>query len=115
MKKKNYKGRVEKRQATKCEDVCRTYNPIQSSYVDVIENRDDIIEFKCNVPWSDEEAVEYTTDFVCKKQDGSLLVLECVERKLLGRPHTTKLLQLSYMHWSKYAEWGLVVDAVIKE
>lgn len=116
MKKKNFKGRVEKRFVTKCEEVCRTYSPIQSAYVDVIENeRDDIVTFQCNVPWFDEQEVEYTTDFVCKKQDGSLLVLECIERKLLGRPHTIKLLQSSYTHWSKYAEWGLVVDAITEE
>ena len=32
MRKKNYKGRCEKRQISKCEDVCRTYDDIQRAY-----------------------------------------------------------------------------------
>ena len=37
MRKKNYKGRCEKRQISKCEDVCRTYDAIQHGYPDRLE------------------------------------------------------------------------------
>ena len=40
MKKINYKGRCEKRKVFKCEDICRTYNKIQTAFVDVLENDD---------------------------------------------------------------------------
>ena len=32
MRKKNFKGRCEKRRLPKCEDVCRTYDGIQYAY-----------------------------------------------------------------------------------
>ena len=34
MKKNNYKGRCEKRKVSKCVEVCRTYNKIQSAFID---------------------------------------------------------------------------------
>ena len=37
MKKKNFKGRCVKRKLDKCEEICRTYNPIQYAYADVLE------------------------------------------------------------------------------
>jgi len=42
MKKINYKGRCEKRKVFKCEDICRTYNKIQTAFVDVLENDDNV-------------------------------------------------------------------------
>lgn len=36
MKRINYKGRCEKRKASKCTEVCRTYSKIQSAYVDPV-------------------------------------------------------------------------------
>ena len=43
MKRINYKGRCEKRKASKCTEVCRTYSKIQSAYVDVLEQDESII------------------------------------------------------------------------
>ena len=37
MRKKNYKGRCEKRTLSKCQDICRTYDPIQSAYADELQ------------------------------------------------------------------------------
>jgi len=56
---------------------------------------------------------EYTTDFVCTKADGDLMVRECVFRKNLLRPTTAKLLDVSRDYWLKHGvtDWGLVVDA----
>ena len=34
MRKKDYKGRTEKRMLSKCKDVCRTYDAIQSAYAE---------------------------------------------------------------------------------
>ena len=40
---------------------------------------------------------EYTSDFVCTKTDGDLMVRECVFRKFLMKPLTVKLLDASIL------------------
>ena len=49
MKKINYKGRCEKRKVSKCKDICRTYTKIQSAFVNVLEEDDEVVSFECNV------------------------------------------------------------------
>ena len=50
MRKKNYKGRCEKRIVNKCKEVCRTYDPIQYAYADLLSADERIQEIRCNVP-----------------------------------------------------------------
>lgn len=109
MRKKNYKGRCEKRTISKCEDVCRTFDPIQFAYADVLQASEEIKEIRCNVPLDGEE---YTSDFVCVKSNGDLLVRECVDRRFLTKPLTVKLLDASRLYWLHrgVTDWGLVVD-----
>lgn len=113
MRKKGYKGRCEKRSIGKCAGVCRTYDPIQSKYVDVLQADDDIMEIRCNVLLEGLEEGEYTSDFVCIKADGDMMVRECVQRKLLLKPMTIRLLDASMNYWRRHGidDWGLVVDA----
>lgn len=110
MRKKNYKGRCEKRAISKCKDVCRTFDPIQSAYADVLQDNKGIMEICCNVPL---DGLEYTTDFVCVKTNGDLLVRECANRKFLTKPLTVKLLDESRQYWLRrgVTDWGLVVNA----
>ena len=54
MRKKNFKGRCEKRTLEKCKGVCKTYDKIQSAYADILQNDDNIIEIRCNVSVGDE-------------------------------------------------------------
>ena len=112
MRKKNYKGRCEKRIVAKCVDVCRTYDPIQYAYADLLAEDDAIQEFHCNVPM---EGLEYTTDFVCIRSDGDRMVRECVYRKHLTKPMTVKLLDISRDYWLRHGvtDWGLVIDAEV--
>lgn len=49
MRKKNYKGRCEKRTLSKCQDICRTYDLIQSAYADELQTDSNIAEIRCNV------------------------------------------------------------------
>jgi hypothetical protein len=116
VKKKNYKGKCEKRKVSKCKEVCRTYNPIQYAYVDVLEKRKDVVEIRCNVPLEGQEE-EYTTDFVCVLESGELMVRETVYRKLLTKPLTMKLLDMSRKYWTRRGvkNWGIVLDEVAKE
>ena len=67
MRKKNFKGRCEKRTISKCEEVCRTFDSIQYAYADVLQASEDIKEIRCNVPLDGLPDGEYTSDFVCIK------------------------------------------------
>ncbi|MCC8129383.1 MAG: Tn7 transposase TnsA N-terminal domain-containing protein [Clostridiales bacterium] len=113
MVKKNYKGRCVKKSVSKSKAVCRTYSDIQLSFLDMLENCSEVAEIWCNVPLDGLEIGEYSTDFVCVKSDGDLMVRECVNRKLLLKPMTVRLLDASLEYWRKRGiqDWGLVIDA----
>ena len=109
MRKKNYKGRCEKRILSKCKGVCRTYDEIQFAYAEILQNSEKVKEFQCNTELTGED---YTTDFICIKTDGDIMVRECVLRKHLSKPITVKMLDLSREYWLKHGvtDWGLVVN-----
>lgn len=109
MKRKNFKGRCEKRNLSKCNGVCRTYDKIQYVYADLLEKSNLIKEFECNVLLDN---TEYTSDFVCIKTDNDLMVRECIERKLITKPRTVKLLDFSREYWLKHGveDWGIVTN-----
>ena len=113
MKKKGYKGRCEKRSLLKCVGICRTYDPIQSAYADRLEADKQVKEFQCNVLLEGLDIGEYTTDFLCQMQDGSLRVRECVSRDHLMKPMNVKLLDASRGYWQKngVTDWKIVTDA----
>ena len=112
MRKKNFKGRCEKRTISKCAEVCRTFDSIQYAYADVLQASEDIKEIRCNVPMDGLSVGDYTSDFVCTKTNGDLLVRECVERRFLTKPLTVKLLDASRLYWLRrgVTDWGLVVN-----
>lgn len=113
MRKKNYKGRCEKRTLSKCKEVCKTYDAIQAAYAEVLQECDEVKEIRCNVLLDGLEFGEYTSDFVCVKPNGDLMVRECVFRKFLMKPMTVKLLDASREYWLNHgvSDWGLVIDA----
>ena len=49
MRKKNFKGRCEKRMIGKCAEVCRTYDAIQYAYADLLQMDEEVKEIRCNV------------------------------------------------------------------
>jgi len=112
MRKKNFKGRCEKRQLAKCNGICRTYDDIQYAYADILSGRDNIEEIRCNVPLDGLELETYTSDFVCLKSDGELMVRECVYRRHIVKPMTLKLLDASREYWLRHGviDWGIVID-----
>jgi hypothetical protein len=112
MRKKNFKGRCEKRKIGKCEEVCKTYDAIQYAYADLLQANDEIKEIRCNVLLNGLDIGEYTSDFVCIKTDGDLMVRECVFRKYLMKPMTVKLLDASREYWLRHGvmDWGVVID-----
>lgn len=44
MRKKNYKGRCEKQSLDKFTTVCKTYEPLQTAYANILANSKDIVE-----------------------------------------------------------------------
>ena len=113
MRKKGYKGRCEKRVLSKCQDVCRTYDDIQRAYADILQEREEIAEFHCNIPLDGLEEGEFTTDFLATRTNGDVFVRECVQRSHLTKPMTVKLLDISREYWLRHGvtDWGLVIDA----
>lgn len=88
MRKRNFKGRCTKRSVPKCLEICRTYDSVQTAYADVLAQDDEVEEFRCNVYLEGLSIGDYTTDFVCKKTDGTLMVRECIWRSKLPKPLT---------------------------
>ena len=112
MRKKNFKGRCEKRSVPKCVEICRTYDPIQVSYADELAQNSEIAEFRCNVSLEGFTEGSYTSDFYCTKTDGKEMVRECVYRNKLTKPKTAKLLEASRQYWIHHgvSDWGIVID-----
>ena len=112
MRRKTYKGRCEKRTLEKFTSICKTYDPIQYAYANILVENKDIAEGRCNVIL-DDDCSEYMTDFVCTKTNGDLMVRECISTKLLEKPLSMKLLDMSRTYWLRHgvSDWGIVVDA----
>ena len=113
MRKKNYKGaKVSKRVVAKCEGVCRTYDAIQYAYANLLSEAEEVKSFQVNVLLQGLEEGAYTSDFVITKADGNLMVRECVSRKHLTKPMTTKLLDVSRNYWKSHgvSDWGIVIE-----
>lgn len=112
MRKKNYKGRCEKRTVPKCDGICRIYDKLQDRMVDILSGDSHVRNIMCNVSM---DATEYTSDIVCQMEDDTVVIYECCYRNLLNRPTTAKLLQQSRDYWMghgvKEEDWRLVVDA----
>ena len=102
MRKKNYKGaKVSKRVVAKCEGVCRTYDAIQYAYANLLSEAEEVKSFQVNVLLQGLE-----------EADGNLMVRECVSRKHLTKPMTTKLLDASRNYWKSHgvSDWGIVIE-----
>lgn len=115
MRKKNFKGaKVSKRVVAKCEGVCRTYDAIQYAYANLLSETEEIKSFQVNVLLQGLVEGEYTSDFVIIKADGNLMVRECVSRKYLTKPMTTKFLDASRNYWKSHgvSDWGIVIEEV---
>lgn len=113
MRKKNYKGRCEKRKLNKVDGLCITYDKLQTACADYLSEQSEIEEIRCNVYLEGlENESEYTSDFVCRKTNGNLIVRECVFRKYLTKPMTARLLEESRSYWERHGvdDWGIVTD-----
>lgn len=113
MRSKDPKTKSTRRTISKCKNQFIAYDKIQNAYGDVLERRDDIVEFQCNVLLDElGEDKDYCSDFVCKKADGELMVRECIFRRNLTRPKYAHLLNLSFHYWLNRGveDWGIVIE-----
>lgn len=96
----------------KCDDVCKTYDAIQYVYANLLSETEEVKSFQVNVLLQGLEEGAYTSDFVITKADGNLMVRECVSRKHLTKPMTTKLLDVSRNYWKSHgvSDWGIVIE-----
>ena len=114
MRNSNTRARCIKKQLSKSHGVVRTYNNLQEKFADLLEQDENIKEFICNYPLTNFGIIDgrYTSDFYCTKNDGELVVYECVLRKHLSKPLTIKLLDASRNYWLRRGvEWRLVINA----
>ena len=113
MRSKNFKGsKCVKMKLSKIDEIVRTFDNIQTAYAQILDKDENIQKIQCNVPLEGIEEGEFTTDFLCTKVDGDLMVRECVFRKKLSLPRTCKLLDLSRDYWRKRGveDWGIVIE-----
>ena len=112
MRKLHYKGRCTRRKLSKCKDICRTYDKVQTVYADWLQANEDIVSFECNIKMEGVCNDQYTSDFLAVKSDGTKIARECVWRKNLSRPTTAQLLDVSRNYWIAHGieDWGLVID-----
>ena len=67
IEKKVQKGRCEKRQIAKCNEILKTYDAVHYACADYLSVQDDIVKIRCYVVLDGlEEDAKYTSDFVCK-------------------------------------------------
>ena len=76
------------------------------------KNRQADYKSTCNVLLEGLEEGEYTSDFVCIKTNGDLMVRECLQRDRLTKPMNAKLLNASKNYWAKrgMTDWGLIIN-----
>lgn len=113
MKPKNFKGgRCIKVKLKKSDGVIRTYDKVQTVYAEILDKDTSIENIKCNVLLDDFEEGDYTTDFVCTKTNGEIMVRECVYRGKLSLPRTCKLLDASRNYWTRrgITDWAIVIE-----
>ena len=81
--------------------------PKLSAY-DVLSTSNEIKSFRVNVELEE----DYTSDFVCTKLNGDLMVRECISRQYLIKPMNARLLDLSRGYWLRHGvtDWGIVIE-----
>lgn len=102
-----------KRKLSKCNKIFVAFNELQLKYGETLENNEEILDIRFNVELTDFELGDnFTTDFLCTKRDGEMLVRECVYRKNLLKPAVIKMLDASRNYWKSRGidNWGIVLD-----
>ena len=82
MRNRNNHSVTFKKKLNKSGKIFRAYNELQLRYGELLDLNDDVVEIKFNVLLKDFELGDsYTTDFLCCKKSGEMMVRECVLKK----------------------------------
>ena len=116
MRNKSIKKRCTKQSLPKFEGVCKTFDELQAAAAVHLAKQEEVVSIRSNVDSTLVDGTQYTTDFVCEKENGDLAVWECVYRKHLMKPMTVKLLDASRSYWLSrgVTDWGVFVDEVVE-
>ena len=109
----NSRCKTLKKKLNKCKKVFYAYSELQYEYGSHLDIDDDLVEIRCNVKLPGcSVGDEYTSDFVCVKKNGEIMVRECVERSKFLRPSTCKLLDASRNYWLSKGiiDWSVVIS-----
>ena len=109
----NTRSKTIKKKLGKCKNIFYAHSNLQFEYGNNLDLNDDIVEIKCNVKLIGCELGDsYTSDFVCIKRSGEIMVRECVEKSKLIKPLTCKMLDSSRNYWLSKGvdDWGIVLN-----
>ena len=81
MRKLHYKGRCTRRKLSKCKDICRTYDKVQTVYADWLQANKDIVSFECNIKMEGVCDDQYTSDFLAVKSGHKDCQRMCLAQK----------------------------------
>ena len=117
MRNKKTKTATTKLHLKKMDSACIAYNKVQYAYATRLDSDDNITEIRANVDldgFKNDKYPDrtYTSDFVCIKKNGDIMVRECIERKYVHRPATVQLLDYSRNYWMSHgvSDWGIIID-----
>lgn len=108
----NSRGKTFKKKLNKSKNIFYAFNELQYEYGSYLDLDDEIVEIRANVKLVGCNLGDgYTTDFVCVKTDGEIIVRECVEKSKLLKPLTCKMLDSSRNYWLNKGinDWGVVI------
>ena len=112
MRNRNNHSLTFKKKLNKSEKIFRAYSELQLRYGEALDKNDDVVNIKFNVLLKDFELGDsYTTDFVCYKRSGEMMVRECVYKKNLLKPAVIKMLDASHSYWLSRGikDYGIVI------
>ena len=108
----NSRSKTIKKKLNKCKNIFYAYSNLQFEYGNTLDMNDDVVEIKCNVKLNGCDLGDtYTSDFVCVKSNGEIMVRECVEKSKLLKPLTCKMLDSSRNFWlsNGVSDWGIII------
>ena len=95
-----------------CNKLDVTLQQVNNILTELSENNDEVVEIKSNVKLIGCDLGDrFTSDFVCTKTNGELMVVECIEKEKLLKPLTCKMLDCSRNYWLSKGvnDWRLVI------
>lgn len=96
----------------KSKNIFFAFNNVQFQYGKQLDLNEDVVEIKSNVKLIGCSLGDnFTSDFVCTKKNGELMVRECVIKDKLLKPLTLKMLDSSRNFWlsNNVTDWGIVI------